>query len=197
MGSMSRLILASQSPRRKKLLTEAGVSFDTVTSNYLEDMTLDLPPHRLVEVLAKGKADDVVSRYKDMGRVILGADTIVCFGKDILGKPEDIQDARKILGMLSGQEHSVITGFAIVDTDSELTRVGNVLTKVVFKKLTTKLIDDYIDTGQPLDKAGAYGIQDELGEQLVERIDGDYDNVVGLPVSAVLAELKTFDIPKE
>lgn len=186
-----KLILASTSPTRKKLLSEAGFNFEISPSNYEEDMTLPLSPKELAMHLSKEKAEAVVNGYEE--RVILGADTFIVYQDKILGKPHTPERAKEMLKMLSGKQHSVITGFTVINTKDKNTISKAVETKVFFKNLTDKKIDDYIATGEPLNKAGSYAIL-ELGGELVERIEGSKSNVAGLPMEEVVETLKQFDI---
>lgn len=188
---MKKLILASTSPRRKELLVSTGIPFEIIGSSYEEDMTLDLPPAELAKHLSHAKAQAVADTVHHA--VVLGADTFIVFHNKILGKPHTAEKAKETLRMLSGNQHSVFTGFAIIDADTKKT-VSKVLeTKLFFKQLSETEIEEYVETGEPLDKAGAYGIQG-LGGKLVEKIEGSFDNVVGLPVAEVVEALKEFEI---
>lgn len=150
-------------------------------------MSIKLPPHRLVIYLARGKAEAV--RIKFPKAIIVAADTIVCLGKNVLGKPKNRQNARKMLAALSGKRHSVITGFAVMDGLRGKIISGSVETKVYFRKLSSQEINKYISTGEPLDKAGAYAIQGR-GAKFVDRIEGDYYNVVGFPLLRIASVLE-------
>jgi septum formation protein len=143
-------------------------------------MTKQLPPEDLVKEFALGKAADVARRYPDA--VVVGADTIVVFGGKIQGKPQTAEKAREVLKSYSGQCVSVITGVAVISADEQ--KVKAFTSQVCFRNLLEKEIDDYIATGEPLDKAGAFAVQGE-GAKLVEKIEGSFDNVVGLPVDEV------------
>jgi septum formation protein len=184
---MKRLILASSSPRRYELLSLTLLPFETYPSTLEEKMDINLTPSQLVESLAEQKASDVFANNPD--DVILGADTIVVFGNERLGKPKNEQEAAKMLRMLSGQTHDVYTGVCIMDQEKK--RLFSVRTSVTFYSLDEKTISWYISTGEPFDKAGSYGIQGS-GSLLVEKIHGDYFSVVGLPVSRVARALNDF-----
>jgi septum formation protein len=184
---MKRLILASSSPRRYELLSLTLLPFETYPSTLEEKMDINLTPSQLVESLAEQKASDVLANNPD--DVILGADTIVVFGNERLGKPKNEQEAAKMLRMLSGQTHDVYTGVCIMDQEKK--RLFSVRTSVTFYSLDEKTISWYISTGEPFDKAGSYGIQGS-GSLLVEKIHGDYFSVVGLPVSRVARVLNDF-----
>ena len=188
---MKKLVLASSSPTRKNLLAKAGLVFEIDPSSYEEDMTLPMPPRELVRHLSKGKAEDVAHRHKEA--VVLGADTVIVYKEHILGKPHTPEKAKEMLKMLSGKQHSAITGFTVIDTETDNTTSKAVETKVFFRDLTDKEIDDYIATGEPLNKAGSYAIL-EQGAKLVEKIEGSESNVAGLPMEEVMETLKEFDI---
>jgi septum formation protein len=188
---MKKIILASTSPRRRELLEKTGIVFEIVPSSYEEDVSLNMSPAELVIFLSKGKAEDVSN--KNPGAVIIGADTIIAFDNKVLGKPHTKENAKETLSMLGGKKHSVVTGFTIIEKSANKSVSKAVETKVYFKNLTDKEIEDYINTGEPLDKAGAYAIQG-IGKKLIEKIEGDYSNVMGLPVLNVLETLKEFGI---
>ncbi len=177
------LILASNSPRRRQILTENGFNFTVVPSNVDEPKNVDMAPDRYAEFLAELKATDV---YSKNGNVVLGADTIVYLDGIILGKPKDKQNAVDTLKLLSGKTHIVCTGFAIISKDKKI--IANEKTFVTFNSLTDEIINDYVNSGLCMDKAGSYGIQD--GYPLVKEIKGDYQNVVGLPISKIKGILK-------
>ncbi|MDJ0988628.1 MAG: Maf family protein [Desulfobacterales bacterium] len=177
------LILASQSPRRKYLLEQAGLTFRVIPSRIDESVLPLSAPADYVRQLAEAKAGDVASSYRDSW--VLGADTIVAVEDRLLGKPASPRDAREMLRRLSGKTHQVYTGFCLVQHGRSRCLADTVRTDVVFKTLTDREIEWYIHTGEPFDKAGAYAIQG-LGTFLVRRINGSYTNVVGLPVCEVL-----------
>jgi len=189
-----RLILASASPRRRELLARLGLPFEVVPSEISEEISGPVEPERIVRELAREKADDVWRRDPE-GTLVLGADTIVVTDQPglptILGKPTDAGEARRMLGLLSGTTHTVYTGMALMRTtsESEALEIGEAITEVVdtqvtFRKLTPAMIDAYVATGEPFDKAGAYGIQG-YASVFVEAVHGDYYNVVGLPLQTV------------
>lgn len=186
---MKPLILASNSPRRKELLTQARLSFSVVASTIDEQVDLSLAPEQVVQSLALQKANDVFSRHQDA--IVIGADTVVVLKGKILGKPQDREDAKETLRALSNQTHSVYTGVAIVLANQPCTFSEE--TKVTFWPLMDGEIDAYLDSGEPFDKAGSYGIQG-LGALFVKEIAGDYFNVVGLPLSKTVRELKKVGI---
>ncbi|MDD4984976.1 MAG: Maf family protein [Dehalococcoidales bacterium] len=188
---MKEIILASASPRRKELLGNIGLRFEVEPSNYTEDITSDLQPHALARKISLEKARAVADRHRNA--IVIAADTFIVFGSQILGKPHTEIKARKMLEAISGKSHSVITGFSIIDTDKNKTLSRSVETKVYFRRLTSSEIDSYIKSKEPLDKAGAYAING-LGAVFVDKIEGDYFNVVGLPLSALTEALKEFGI---
>jgi septum formation protein len=182
---MQHLILASSSPRRKELLTNLGITFEVSFSSIEEHVDPFYAPREVVISLATQKAVDVAKNYPSS--YVIGADTIVVKNELILGKPENEEDAIQTLQMLSGQTHSVLTGVAIVK-EGQITSFY-VETEVTFWSLTDEDIHQYIQSGEPFDKAGSYGIQG-LGALFVKEIKGDYFSVVGLPVSTLIRELK-------
>ncbi len=188
---MKTIILASASPRRKELLGKLGLKFEVEPSNYAEDIDLALAPHELAQKISLAKAEVVARQHKDA--IVIAADTFGIFKGKVLGKPHTEAEARTMLAAISGKSHSVITGFSIIDTDTNKTLSQSVETRVYIRKLTPAEIDAYVKSGEPLDKAGAYAIQG-LGAVLVARIEGDYYNVVGLPLSALTDALKEFGV---
>lgn len=191
MRSPRTIILASASPRRREILRRAGLKFSVDESSYEEDDLPGLKPRALAEFHALQKARDVARRHRNA--IVIAADTIVVLKGRRYGKPRDTAQAAEMLKALSGKAHSVITGFAIIDTADSRELSGSVETKVFFRRLTMDEIAAYVNSGEPLDKAGAYGIQG-LGGALVEKIEGDFFNVVGLPLSAVAEGLKKFGV---
>ena len=177
---MNKIILASSSPRRKELLEGYNLDLDIFQPKIKEIEALGEEPIQIAMALAFEKAYWVSSRLKGH-EIVIGADTIVISGKEVLGKPKDEADAFRILSLLSGKEHNVVTGISIIKANSNIKIVDYENTKVKFRKLSNCQIDRYISTGEPMDKAGAYGIQG-YGQILVEKIDGCYSNVVGLPL---------------
>ncbi len=180
---MRRLILASASPRRRELLSQIGVVFDVDAAHVDEG---DDPRVNAVE-----KARAAAARHRGEDAVVLGADTEVVLDGSVLGKPGGEAHAREMLRRLSGRSHAVVTAYALVDCTTGRELVRSVETDVTFRHLTDDDIDAYVATGEPLDKAGAYGIQGR-GAVLVDRIDGDYFTVVGLPLADLAAALRDF-----
>jgi septum formation protein len=188
---MKTIILASASPRRKELLEKIGLRFKVEPSNYEEDMHSGLEPHEFAQRISLEKAKVVASKHKNA--IVIAADTFIVFGGQILGKPHTEKEARKMLKTISGKSHSVITGFSIIDNGTNRTLSKSVETKIYIRKLTMTEIDAYVKSKEPLDKAGAYAIQG-LGAVFVEKIEGDYFNVIGLPLSALTEALKEFGV---
>ena len=186
---MPKIILASASPRRSQLLKQVGADFEVVTSDVEENVDPKVPPSEVVQALAYAKASDVACRINDRACIIIGADTIVVYNHDILGKPQHERHAYEMLRMLSGTKHEVFTGFAIIDKDTGKAIKQYQKTLVTFRHIEDKEIMAYIKTGEPMDKAGAYGIQ-EIGSLFIESIQGDYFTVVGLPMMKLYMTLK-------
>ncbi len=173
-------VLASRSPRRKKLLEGLGLSPLVRPSDAPEVIDPRLSPKEVVQQLAGMKAADIARRAPDS--LVLGADTIVVLGDKILGKPRDPAEAREMLGQLSGHTHTVYTGIALVHLASSRSETRFAATEVSFGTLTESEVNRYVEGGSPMDKAGAYGIQDDAGALFIDGIKGDYNNVVGLPL---------------
>ena len=175
-----RFILASASPRRKELVKEFVEKTEIIPAQG-EEMAVAGTPRKLVEALSKQKADEVFSLLSDDESIVLGADTVVAYGKKVLGKPKSEQDAFDMLKMLSGRSHFVYTGVCFIYVKNGKKKCVNrsAKTRVKFNKLSDEWIKEYIKSGSPMDKAGAYGIQDG---GLVKKIRGSFTNVVGLPV---------------
>lgn len=182
-----KYVLASASPRRRELLGVAGLEFDVVVSNADEAVPEGISPEEAAVLTAEKKAEAVQTLCPDA--CVIGADTTVVLDGEVMGKPADRADAVRMLRMLSGREHYVLTGVCLLYKDKKVTFVQR--TAVRFYELSEDEINDYVDSGEPMDKAGAYGIQG-LGCKLVEGIEGDYFNVVGLPVARVMREIKRF-----
>ena len=184
-------ILASASPRRRALLRQVRLSFRVVPSRVEEMNRCGMEPQRHAVYWATVKAEEVAHRYP--AEWVLGADTIVVLEGSILGKPADAPEAARMLLHLSGRSHEVITGLCLVSERAAIREQLAVETKVFMKRLTPEEIQGYIDTSEPMDKAGAYGIQG-IGGCLVERIEGSYSNVVGLPICEVVELLRRHGI---
>lgn len=175
------IYLASRSPRRRKLLKQLNIKFKSFSVNLDESFRDNETPLQNVLRICKEKMELAKNRVSD--GVVITCDTIVVIGDEILGKPVDKKDAFRLLKKLSGKTHIVITAYCIYNylTKKQITEYQE--TKVTFRKLTDEEIIEYIETGSPMDKAGAYGIQDDFGAVFVKRIEGCYYNVVGLPLS--------------
>ena len=186
-----KIVLASASPRRKELLEKLGFEFEVDPGNHAEQLRPTSDPHALAREISLKKASIVAGKYPDA--LIIAADTFIVFGDTILGKPENKAESRKMLTTLNGNAHIVITGFSIVDTKSGKTVSGSTGTTVYMKELTPQEIDAYVKSQEPLGKAGAYAIQG-IGAVIIDRIEGDYFNVVGLPLSTLTEALKEFGV---
>ncbi|MFQ5695990.1 MAG: Maf family protein [Terriglobia bacterium] len=182
---MKRIILASRSPRRREVLRTAGFAFEVIAGAGEEPYRQGEEPARYAERMARRKAEAVATNLAARDdAVVLGADTVVVLGGEVLGKPRSPEDACAMLERLAGRAHEVITGVALVAPGSARASVAHERTQVFFRVLTRTEIEAYVATGEPLDKAGAYAIQG-LGARLVSRIEGCYFNVMGLPVALV------------
>lgn len=188
------LVLASGSPRRKMLLKKIGLPFSVHPGNASEHYDANERPANIVQTLALRKARDVAAEHPSS--VIIGADTIVVHRRDILEKPESPEAALAMLSRLSDDTHAVLTGIALLKTDDNALAIEQLTffesTDVIFGALNEADIEQYVLTGSPFDKAGGYGIQDDWGARAVKRINGDYYNIVGLPVHALYNQLIPF-----
>jgi len=196
--AMMQIVLASQSPRRSELLKQLGLDFIVKTSDLDESNSVGLEASELVMHLAHEKAKIVASEIAEESGsskefMVIGADTVVVRDGVILGKPEDSDDAFNMLKSLQGRWHEVMTGIAVIDMQNSKFTKGIEVTRVKMKELDDEALRSYINTGEPVDKAGAYGIQG-LGAVLVERIEGCYFNVVGLPISKLSDILKNYGV---
>ena len=183
------IILGSASPRRKELLTDIGLIFNIQTTDKEENFPIELKEQEIAEFLAKQKSD-FLSENLNPEDLLITADTIVSFNKELLKKPSDKEEAFNTLSKLSGNTHKVITGVCIKTLEKEV--VFSSTTMVTFNKLTKDEINYYINNYKPYDKAGAYGIQEWIGKIGIKNIDGSYANVVGLPTSKLYEQLKSF-----
>ncbi len=191
------VILASASPRRKELLEQAGISF-TIMPSSAEEKPIEDTPNVIAENLAFTKANDIYQQLKKEKKdnfIVIGADTIVHYNNDILGKPEDEQEAYDMLSMLSDRTHQVYTGVCIIykGESGKQVEIFSERTNVTFYPITSYEIKNYIETGDPLDKAGSYGIQGPFAIHIRE-IKGDYNNVVGLPIAKLYQTLKSMNL---
>lgn len=188
---MYKIILASESPRRKEIMSTMGIPFETVPANVIE-IVEETEPAEMVKALASKKTKAVADTFgKGSGDlIIIGADTMVFFDGHALGKPKDREDAARMLTLLSGAVHEVYTGVSIIirREGCERSICFAVCTEVTVQPLTREQIDDYIATGEPMDKAGAYAIQGQFGIHIKE-IAGDYYNIVGFPIARIYEEL--------
>jgi len=184
------IILASNSPRRKELLAGLDLQFDVrVLQDIDESYPNDLPTLKIAEFISKKKADAYIQTMAD-DELVITADTVVILGDEVMGKPHDEADAKRMLGELSGQTHQVATGVTLSTKERQMS--FSVVTDVTFKQLSSDEIDYYIRTYHPMDKAGAYGIQEWIGYIGVTALKGSYFNVMGLPVQRIYEALKTF-----
>ncbi len=188
---MRNIVLASGSPRRKEILSKLRIPFVIAESGYEENMGLKIDPIELAKHLSAGKARFIADKHLDA--LIIAADTFVVFGDQVLGKPKTEERAKEMLRMLNGKEHSIITGVTILDTGNNQESSFHGVTKVFMKEVTEDTIVAYVKTGEPLDKAGAYALQ-EMGALLIKRIEGDFFNAMGLPLAQLAHELQEFGV---
>ena len=189
---MTKFILASNSPRRQEIFRKLNIEFEVITADIEEIIDNNIPPYRLACDLAYQKASNIITHIQGDG-IIIAADTIV-YNNGVFGKPHNHQAAYEMIKSLSGKTHEVITGLAIIDTNTNKEVKEYEITKVHFRKIEDEEIYKYIATGEPMDKAGGYGIQGKAS-LFIRKIDGDYYNVVGLPVYKLGEILKNkFDI---
>lgn len=181
---MKHIILASASPRRKEILELADLKFDVMPSD-AQEITTKTAPNEVVMELASIKAKDIYKKSEKQS-MIVGADTVVAYQGQILGKPTDKADAKRMLTMLSGQTHEVYTGVCVIEDGKTKTFYEE--TKVTFYEISDEQVDHYIKTGEPMDKAGSYGIQGKAAV-FIKGIEGDYYNVVGFPIARFLQEI--------
>lgn len=190
MVKLPPFILASASPRRAELLQQLKVEFKVVPSDALEVFDDNLSPRELCQLNAHRKARAVAKKIPDV--LVLGADTLVFLDRQVFGKPKDMAQAKKMILQLQGRTHQVVTGVSLIQLRAHRERIFAVSTDVIFRPLTPEQVDDYLSKINPLDKAGAYAIQ-ENGELIVSEISGSFSNVVGLPVEQVQAELAAWE----
>jgi septum formation protein len=188
------LVLASASPRRNELLRQLGVAFRVVPGSAVEIVSRELTPAELCQINAYRKARAVAKHYLDA--VVLGADTVVCLGRNVFGKPADLNEAFAMMSMLQGQTHEVVTGVCLMHLREHRQRAFAVSTTVRFRPLRTSDIRRYFELVNPFDKAGAYGIQ-EQGEMIVDAVEGSLSNVIGLPLERLSKELEDWGFALE
>lgn len=186
-----RIILASGSEARKRLLEKIKLDFEIQPSDYEEIMTPDTPPEELAVELALGKARDVAS--KNTNAIIIAADSFVILDGEYLGKPHCVEEARAMLRKISGKKQSFVTGMAIIDTDSDKTFTDFEISEIWVKEISNEEIEDYIKTEEPFSKAGGYAIQ-EIGSIFIEKVQGSYTSIVGLPIDKVYKILKELGV---
>lgn len=193
---MLKLILASKSPRRTEILSSLGYKFNVIPANGEEIVDFSLPPEKIVQNVAQGKAEEVFSAVpseKKAETVVIGMDTVVAFRGEILQKPESVDDERRMLEELSGNVHEVWTGYCVIVKGRRI--CGAEMSSVKFNCLTGEDIEAYVNSGLGMDKAGGYGVQDGYG--LVEEVDGSYYNVMGFNKETMQKLLSEYDIEKE
>ncbi len=189
--AVKRLILASGSPRRRELLSGCGLKFEVIIPGSDETPEDGESPEEMVKRLAMIKAEEISRQHS--AAAVIGADTTVVLGKSVMGKPSDVKEAQEMLSKLQGNYHEVWGGFALLNPKDGVRHVEAHCTKVKIASLGQQAIKAYVQTGEPMDKAGAYAAQG-IGAAFIERIEGSYTNVVGLPLTAVLATLVRYGI---
>jgi septum formation protein len=185
---LEEIVLASGSPRRQQMLREVGITFTIAVSDINEDIEAGESPQAMVERLAVGKARAIAKLHKS--RWVIGADTTVFVQNEILAKPVDRQDATRMLKLLAGSTHQVWSSFALVNWEKREEYYESLRTDVTFTPMTEREISNYIDNGEPMDKAGAYAFQG-IGAMFIKKIEGSHTNVIGLPLPEVIAALKS------
>jgi len=188
---MQKIILASQSPRRRELVNILKIPFDIYPSRIDEIVDSAVSPNYLVELLAKQKCLAVAKHYPE--GIVIGADSIVSIDEGILGKPADKEDAKSMLRILRGRWHCIITGVAVLEISSNLLLSNVITTKIKMRNYSEQEIIDYIEKENPFDRAGSYGLQ-ESGIRLVETVDGCYSNALGLPMCEVIRMLQVYNV---
>lgn len=186
-----KIILASTSPRRRELFEKLRLPFTIEESGYEEDMTLKMPPVKLAKTLSYGKALAVAKRHKN--GIVIGADTFVALGNQLLGKPKGKADAERMLKKISGKRVDILTGLTVIDIISGKKISVTDITKVYIKKLSQSEINNYIASGEPMDKAGAFAIQG-LGAVIIKKVEGDFMCAMGLPLFVLAKELKKLGV---
>ena len=185
-----KLFLASKSPRRREILKKLDIEYETIDSDIEEKVSLGEEPPVVAMGISFEKCS-IAARNVPTGNLVIGADTIVVISNEILGKPKDEEDAFNMLTKLRGKVHHVITGYTIMETGTNKKYINYLDTEVYFKNYSDEIIRWYVKTKEPLDKAGAYGIQGK-GALLVEKIYGDYFNVIGFPISKIVEDIKIY-----
>lgn len=199
MNNKKRIILASQSPRRHELIKSLNIDFKVILPTFEEKLESDEYSDKIILSLSLSKALSVLENNNQgtdffllKNSLIISADTVVVFNNKIFGKPKDKKHAKEMLKQLSGNTHFVVTAISVIDTNTKKSISRLTKTHVTFQNLSDELIDKYINDKQPLDKAGAYGIQ-EMGEEFIKKVDGELDNVIGLPTKTLIEILKEFE----
>lgn len=190
MKTNKRIILASQSPRRHELIKKLNIKFDVILPTFEEKLSSDDYSDEIIKNLSLSKAISVLEN-KISNSLVISADTVVVFENKIFGKPKDEKHAKEMLQKLSGNTHFVVTAVSVIDFDTKKSITKLTKTFVTFQNLSDELIDKYIKEKRPLDKAGAYGIQ-EMGEEFIKNVDGELDNVIGLPTKTLKNILEEF-----
>lgn len=188
---MKKYILASTSPRRKELLSQLGLSYEIIAPDYDESLINKVFSYEKIENIAENKCESVAKNI-NYPAVIISADTVVIYDNMVMGKPKDYEDAFNMLNLLNGNTHRVVTAVCVKDTEKNKKIIKSDTSEVTFNKVSENEISDYINTFKPYDKAGSYGIQ-ELNKSFIKEINGEYDNIVGLPTKMLINMLQEID----
>ncbi len=188
MGNMKKIVLASTSPRRKEILKNLGLKFETISPKYDENIENKIFSYEKIEEIAKNKCASVIN-YVDNNSIVISADTVVIYKNEVMGKPKDYQEAFKMLSKLNGETHKVVTAVCVTDCANKNQIIKSETSEVTFNRINEEKIDAYISQYKPYDKAGSYGIQ-ELPQEFIKEIKGEFDNIVGLPSKILIKMLQ-------
>lgn len=189
---MKKIILASTSPRRKDILSKMGINFDIISPDFDESLINKTFSYEKIEKIAENKCESVSNKIKESA-IIISADTVVIYDNKVMGKPKDYNEAFEMLSILNGKTHKVVTAICIIDKESEKKLIKSETSEVSFNEITENDIKGYIENYKPFDKAGSYGIQ-ELPENFIKNIKGEYDNIVGLPTKTLINMFKQINL---
>ncbi|MBQ9245425.1 septum formation protein Maf [bacterium] len=190
---MKKYILASTSPRRRELLKQSGINFEIISPDYDENILNKTFSYSLIENIAENKGLSVLLKVQEPA-IIISADTVVIYNNIVLGKPKNFDDALRMLKMLNGKIHKVVTAVCVIDVEQNKKIIKSETSEVTFSDITEEELKEYIFNFKPYDKAGSYGIQ-ELPEHFIKEINGDYDNIVGLPVKLLINMIEEITNP--
>lgn len=189
---MKKIILASTSPRRKDILSNMGIEFDIVSPDFDESLINKTFSYEKIEKIAENKCESAINKINESG-IVISADTVVIYDNKVMGKPKDYDEAFKMLSILNGNSHKVVTAICIIDKTNGKKLIDSETSEVSFNKISEDDIKNYIDNYKPFDKAGSYGIQ-ELPKHFIKNIKGEYDNIVGLPTKTLINMFKEINL---